>query len=138
MNHKLSRIAALSSILAVGAFAAPAMAAPPAGSPGAAKQAAKIPTTNAGKAKAYGKLCAAESKKHERGQKGTDFSRCVNAMAKTAKAAKAADAAGAKKPNPTTACKTLSKKHTKGEKGTPYSRCVSAAAKMLRSKPVTS
>lgn len=128
MNHKISRIAALSSIIAVGAFAAPAIAAPPASSPGAAKQAAKA------NAKAYGKLCAAESKKHESGQKGTDFSRCVTAMAKTAKAAKVAKADGAKKPNPTTGCKTMSKKHTKGEKGTPYSRCVSAAAKLLRTK----
>lgn len=134
MNHKISRIAALSSIIAVGAFAAPTVAAPPAGSTGAAKQAANAPTTAKGKAKAYGKLCATESKKRESGQKGTDFSRCVTAMAKTAKAAKVAKADGEKKPNPTTGCKTMSKKHTKGEKGTPYSRCVSAAAKLLRTK----
>jgi hypothetical protein len=72
------------------------------------------------KAKAYGKHCQGESKKHVAGQKGTPFSQCVTAMAKVAK----------DKANPTTACKTLSKKHVAGQKGTPYSRCVVAAAKL--------
>jgi hypothetical protein len=72
------------------------------------------------KAKAYGKKCQGQSKKHVAGQKGTPFSQCVTALAKVATG----------KANPTTACKTLSKKHVAGQKGTPYSRCVVAAAKL--------
>ena len=72
------------------------------------------------KAKAYGKKCQGQSKKHVAGQKGTPFSQCVTAMAKVATG----------KANPTTACKTMSKKHVAGQKGTPYSRCVVAAAKL--------
>ena len=80
---------------------------------------APAPTT---KAKAYGKNCQGQSKKHVAGQKGTPFSQCVTAMAKVATG----------KANPTTACKTLSKKHVAGQKGTPYSRCVVAAAKLQK------
>jgi hypothetical protein len=72
------------------------------------------------KAKAYGKQCQDQSKKHVTGQQGTPFSRCVTAMAKVATG----------KANPTTACKTLSNKHSAGQKGTPYSRCVVAAAQL--------
>jgi len=74
------------------------------------------------KAKAYGKHCQDQSKKHVTGQQGTAFSRCVTAMAKVA----------TNKANPTTACKTLSKKHVAGQKGTPYSRCVVAAAQLQK------
>ncbi|HZO06732.1 MAG TPA: hypothetical protein VFB52_10110 [Solirubrobacterales bacterium] len=74
-------------------------------------------------AKAYGVYCKGESKKHVKGEKGTDFSRCVNAMAK---------AAQSEKKTAREACKGLSKKHVKGEKGTAYSRCVSAAAKLKK------
>jgi len=74
------------------------------------------------KAKAYGKQCQNQSKKHVAGQKGTPFSKCVTAMAKVATG----------KANPTTACKTLSKKHVAGQKGTPYSRCVVAAAQLQK------
>jgi hypothetical protein len=74
------------------------------------------------KAKAYGKHCQGQSKKHVAGQKGTPFSQCVTAMAKVATS----------KTNPTTACKTLSKKHVAGQKGTPYSKCVVAAAKLRK------
>jgi hypothetical protein len=74
------------------------------------------------KAKAYGKHCQGQSKKHVAGQKGTPFSQCVTAMAKVATS----------QTNPTTACKTLSKKHVAGQKGTPYSRCVVAAAKLQK------
>ncbi len=74
------------------------------------------------KAKAYGKHCQGQSKKHVAGQKGTPFSQCVTAMAKVATS----------KTNPTTACKTLSKKHVAGQKGTPYSKCVVAAAKLQK------
>ena len=76
------------------------------------------------KAKAYGKKCQGQSKKHVAGQKGTPFSQCVTALAKVATG----------KANPTTACKTLSKKHVAGQKGTPYSRCVVAAAQLQKER----
>ena len=62
------------------------------------------------KAKAYGKYCQNESKKHVDGQKGTPFSQCVTAMAKLANGA--AD-------NPRKACQNESKKHVDGQKGSP-------------------
>ena len=71
------------------------------------------------KAKAYGKYCQGESKKHVAGTPGTPFSKCVTDMAKAAKGT-----------NPTTACKNESRKHVAGQKGTPYSLCVSGAAKL--------
>jgi len=73
-------------------------------------------------AKAYGRYCQGKSKKHVKGEKGTEFSRCVKAMAKAA----ANDA------TPREACKGLSKKHEKGEKGTEFSRCVKAAAQLRK------
>jgi hypothetical protein len=76
---------------------------------------ASLPT----KAKAYGKFCQGESKKHVAGTPGTPFSKCVTDMAKAAHGT-----------NPTTACKNESKKHVAGQKGTPYSICVSGAAKL--------
>src|SRR5206468_7287950 len=39
-------------------------------------------------AKAYGRVCRGESKKHVAGQKGTPFSNCVVAMAQLAKSPK--------------------------------------------------
>jgi hypothetical protein len=74
------------------------------------------------KAKAYGRYCKGESKKHVKGQKGTPFSQCVTAMAKLANGSAT---------NPAQACAGLSKKHVKGEKGTPYSRCVKGGERML-------
>jgi hypothetical protein len=69
------------------------------------------------KVAAYGVKCRGESKKHVKGEKGTAFSRCVNAMAK------AASGQSAK-----VACKEFpKKKHVKGEKGTPFSQCVAKA-----------
>ena len=76
------------------------------------------------KAKAYGKFCQNESKKHIAGQTGTPFSQCVTAMAKLA-------TGNAKSPGQ--ACKGLSKKHVAGMKGTPFSQCVVAAAHLLGS-----
>ena len=87
---------------------------------------AKGPPPNAplpAKAKAYGRYCQDQSKKHVAGQKGTPFSQCVTAMAKLAHGSTN---------NPRTACKNLSKKHTAGQHGTPFSQCVSAGAKLLR------
>ena len=84
----------------------------------AAAVAEKPENAGNGKAKAYGKYCQGESKKHVKGEKGTPFSQCVRAMHKAVE----------KGEKPKKACKGLSKKHVKGEKGTPYSRCVVAAA----------
>jgi hypothetical protein len=75
------------------------------------------------KAKAYGRYCKGESKRHVKGEKGTAFSRCVTSMAKAANNGSLA---------PGRACKGLSKKHVRGEKGTEFSRCVKAAAKLRR------
>jgi hypothetical protein len=77
------------------------------------------------KAKAYGRYCQGESKKHVKGQKGTPFSQCVTAMAKLAKGDTS---------SPRKACKSESRKHVKGEKGTPFSRCVKGGAQLLRHK----
>jgi hypothetical protein len=77
------------------------------------------------KAKAYGRHCQNQSKKHVAGQKGTPFSQCVTAMAKLATGAT---------DSPKAACAGMSKKHVAGEKGTPFSRCVSAGAKLLKDK----
>jgi hypothetical protein len=77
---------------------------------------AALPT----KAKAYGKYCQGESKKHVAGTPGTPFSKCVTAMAKVAH-----DQATAK-----TACKAESRKHAAGTKKSAFSMCVSGAAKL--------
>jgi len=138
MNHKLSRIAALGSIVAIGALGAPAMATPPAGSPSASQQIATPgPNASAGaKANAYGKRCSLVSKKHIAGQKGTPFSQCVTALAKAAKAAKAAEAAKAAgtavtTPSPAKSCAGVTKKKVGDEKKSAYSKCVSGAAKLI-------
>jgi hypothetical protein len=110
----MKRLAAVTMIVAfAGAGLTPAVAAQPDSTPG--------PNAgNAAKAKAYGKYCKGQSKKHVKGEKGTAFSQCVNAMARAART----DA------SPRQACKALSKKRVAGEKGTPFSRCVVAAAKL--------
>lgn len=73
------------------------------------------------KAKAYGRYCQGQSKKHVEGQKGTPFSQCVTAMAKAARDERL---------TARQACKGLSKKHVKGVKGTPFSKCVKGVAKL--------
>jgi len=80
------------------------------------------------KAKAYGRYCQEQSRKHVEGEIGTAFSQCVTAMAKLA-TGKAA--------SPKEACKTLSKEHVAGEKGTPFSRCVKGAKKLLEDIPAS-
>lgn len=75
------------------------------------------------KAKAYGRYCKDQSRKHVDGEKGTAFSRCVTAMAKLATG---------RADSPREACRTLSKEHVAGERGTPFSRCVSGGAKLLK------
>jgi hypothetical protein len=74
-------------------------------------------------AKAYGRYCQNESKRHVQGQKGTPFSQCVTAMAKVAHGQ-----------SPWAACASLSRKHVDGEQGTPFSRCVVAAAHLKRDR----
>ena len=76
------------------------------------------------KGNAYGKYCQGKSKKHVKGEKGTEFSRCVRTM-------KQADNQDL---TPKQACKDESKKHVKGEKGTAFSRCVKAVAQMQKNK----
>ncbi len=75
-----------------------------------------------GKAKAYGRYCQGESKKHVKGQKGTPFSQCVTAMAKLDHGTET---------SPAKACASLSKKHVKGAPGTPFSLCVKGGEKLL-------
>jgi hypothetical protein len=138
---KSGAVAAVIAVLAAPAFAAD----PPAGTPdkdnnpGAVHKPDSTPPSDDGtehkpatpgpkaglpdKAKAYGRYCRDESKKHVEGEKGTPFSQCVTAMAKLAHG---------KTSSPRKACKELSKKHEKGEKGTPFSRCVSNGAELLR------
>jgi hypothetical protein len=72
------------------------------------------------KAKAYGKFCQGESKKHVAGTPGTPFSKCVTAMAKVAH-----QQASAK-----SACKTESRKKAAGADRSAFSICVSGAAKL--------
>jgi hypothetical protein len=73
------------------------------------------------KAKAYGRYCKGKSKKHVKGEKGTEFSRCVTNMAQAAKH---------EGMPPGRVCKGESKKHVKGEKGTEFSRCVKAVVEL--------
>jgi hypothetical protein len=79
--------------------------------------------TKPSKAKAYGKLCQGESKKHVSGTPGTPFSKCVTDMAKLTNGSAT---------NPANACADESKKHVAGQRGTPYSVCVSGANKLLK------
>ncbi len=127
------RLHAIALVIAAMALsAAPALAAQPDGVPPANQGTAHNPSNQGNdspgpkaglpaKAKAYGKYCQGESKKHVDGEKGTPFSQCVTAMAKLA---------NDKTDNPAKACKSESKEHVDGQKGTPYSQCVSAAAKL--------
>ncbi len=119
--RSLIKVSAITAVFALGLFAIPAMATT---GNGHANGHDKTPGPGASlpaKAKAYGKYCQAESKKHVKGEKGTPFSRCVTAMAKLA---------NGHTDNPKKACAGESKKHVKGQKGTPFSLCVKAAAKM--------
>jgi len=122
MRHiKIAGCLATLMLMATPAFAAPGNVPDNEGTANATAQQAKTPGPNASaksKAKAYGKFCADQSKKHVKGTKGTPFSRCVTAMAKVA---------NDKTISAKSACKTLSKKHVKGTKNTPFSKCIHAA-----------
>jgi hypothetical protein len=121
------KVAVLVGALVLAAAPASALAVQPAdpGSQGKAKaQEHATPGPNAPlpeKAKAYGRYCNEENRKHVAGERGTPFSQCVTAMAK---------AANNEKLTPSQACKETSRKHVAGEKGTPFSRCVVAAAQV--------
>ncbi len=94
------------------------------GNPGGHPNKSNSPTTaSKSKAKAYGKVCQGESKKHVAGTPGTQFSKCVTDMAKVANGSAT---------NPAKACANESKKHVAEQRGTPYSVCVSGAKKLLK------
>jgi hypothetical protein len=115
-------VAAAAALLA--GPSAPIAAGPPPGPGGVAHRTADTPGADAPaatKAKAYGKHCQGQSKKHVKGQKGTPFSRCVTAMAKVATG---------EETSPRAACATLSHKHKAGAQGTPFGRCVVAARRL--------
>jgi hypothetical protein len=76
------------------------------------------------KARAYGRYCQTQSKRHVAGQTGTPFSQCVTAMARLATN---------RTNSAREACKALSKRHVAGQKGTPYSRCVVAGNRLRQS-----
>ena len=128
-----SKLGAVVGVLALGLVPALAIAAHPGGKPSSPGNSAghshsSTPGPSASmpaKAKAYGKLCQNESKKHIAGQAGTPFSQCVTAMAKLATH---------KANSPGQACKGLGKTHVAGMKGTPFSQCVVAAAHLLASE----
>jgi subtilase family serine protease len=75
------------------------------------------------KAKAYGRYCQGQSKKHVADTPGTPFSTCVTDMAKLATG---------KASNPHRVCLNESKRHVAHTKGTPYSQCVSGAERLLK------
>lgn len=77
--------------------------------------------TPAPQGNAYGVVCRGKSKEHVKGEKGTEFSRCVTAMAHAHNHPNQA---------PGQVCKGKSKEHVKGEKGTEFSRCVHDVVKL--------
>jgi hypothetical protein len=82
------------------------------------------------KGHAYGYWCKGESKKHVKGEKGTAFSRCVQAHKR---------ATNQDNLTPRQACKDLNKKHDRsgkhvahGDKGTAFSRCVKSVVQQRK------
>lgn len=129
LHHIITKTAGVACVLALISSPAWANGRPsdtPHGNSG--QPATHQPPTNA---KAYGRYCKTQSKKHSDaadGTKGTPFSQCVTAMAKLA---------NGQATSPKAACKLLSKKHADaqpGTKGTPFSQCVSGAAKLLNDR----
>lgn len=131
----LMKIALMTGVLALACGGAALAAGKPEGSPPHGKGASNgngptyapsepTPGPKAGlpeKAKAYGRYCQGKSKKHVKGEKGTEFSRCVTSVAQAASHPGMA---------PGKACKGKSKKHAKGEKGTEFSRCVKSVSEL--------
>jgi hypothetical protein len=117
MMNLRSKLAAGLTVLALGAVPSVAGATGP-------EYAPEHPThpTTTPKGHAYGYYCKGKSKKHVQGEKGTEFSRCVQSL-------KQADNQDL---TPRQACKDESKKHVKGVKGTDFSNCVKTVAQMQR------
>jgi len=113
-----SKLGAGLAVLALGALPTVAGATGPEYAP------EKPPKTHQPRGHAYGYYCKGKSKKHVKGEQGTEFSRCVQAL-------KQADNHGLA---PKQACKDESKKRVKGVAGTAYSRCVKAVAQMEKDK----
>jgi hypothetical protein len=84
------------------------------------------------KGKAFGYYCRGQSKKHVKGEKGTDFSRCVKALAQASKN----DNLTARK-----ACKALKTSANRhkphGDKGTAFSRCIKAVNQLRQEENAT-
>jgi hypothetical protein len=128
---KVQKLAMLTATMALGVAPAAALATgsddhptPPSNQGTAHKLSTPGPNASLpAKAKAYGKYCQGQSKKHVAGTPGTPFSKCVTDMAKLAN--------GSVK-NPRTACKNESKTHVAGQHGTPFSKCVVGGAKLLK------
>lgn len=118
------QLAVLTGVLALSVAPALAASSPPNNQGTAHKPATPGPNASLPKkAKAYGKYCQGESKKHVAGTPGTPFSKCVTDMAKLA---------NGQTKSPRTACKDESKKHVAGTSGTPFSKCVSGGAQLLK------
>lgn len=77
-------------------------------------------------AKAYGKYCQTQSKKHVAGQSGTPFSQCVKAMARADHSATT---------TAREACKLMSKKHVSGQQQSPYAKCIVGVAQLRKAQP---
>lgn len=102
----------ITACAATALLAAPATALAATGPTPGPKASAKV------KAKAYGKRCKKQRRRHAAG--GSNFSRCTTAMAKIAKG----------QAGPRRACRTLS--GTAARKRSPYGRCVVAGRKFQR------
>lgn len=106
MTTRQMTIASLAAILAAGVIVAPAQ--------GAASRS---------DARAYGKLCQNQSKKHVSGSTGTPFSRCVTALGRLARA---------QTRSPRIACATLTRKGAPGARRSPFENCVAAGSKLIK------
>lgn len=92
------------------------------GNQGSTHEGAAPSATLPAAARAYGRNCRGESKKHVAGTSGTPFSKCVHDM----RALASSEATS----SPARACANESKHRLAGSHGTPYSQCVAAAAEL--------
>lgn len=123
---KLTRnIAVALSALAFGAV--PAVAVASGSGHGKSNAPGQTKSNSSTSTKAIGEACldAGATKQHVKGERGTEFSRCVVAAAQLDKHPSMSASA---------ACKGDSTKHVSGHKGTPFSECVVQAAKARSTK----
>lgn len=115
-----SKLAALATGLVIAAAPAAALANLPGTEPSH-----PIPVTEPNHALPhdYGKYCAGESRRHDRGDKRSDFGRCVKDMARLA---------AGEVHSPAQACRNESKRHEAGAKDTAFSRCVAGGDRLLK------